>query len=33
VRGDAAERVEGIAVPRPRELLANLRDDQVPLFL
>jgi predicted peroxiredoxin len=31
--GDAAERVEGIGVPPLRELLAKLRDHEVPVFV
>jgi predicted peroxiredoxin len=31
--GDAAERVEGIGVPPLRELLAKLREHQVPVFV
>jgi predicted peroxiredoxin len=31
--GDNAERVEGVGVPPARELLAKLRDHEVPVFV
>ena len=30
--GDTADRVEGVGVPPARELLAKLRDHEVPVF-
>ena len=33
VLADNAERVEGIGVPPARELLAKLRDHEVPVFV
>jgi predicted peroxiredoxin len=33
VLGDNAERMEGVAMPPARELLAKLRDHQVPVFV
>jgi predicted peroxiredoxin len=31
--GDNAERMEGVGVPPARELLAKLRDHEVPVFV
>jgi hypothetical protein len=31
--GDAIERTEGVGVPPMRELLAKLRDHEVPVFV
>ena len=31
--GDNADRVEGVGVPPARELLAKLRDHEVPIFV
>jgi predicted peroxiredoxin len=31
--GDAADRLEGVGLPPARELLAKLRDHQVPVFV
>lgn len=33
VLGDNAERMEGVAVPPARELVAKLRDHEVPVFV
>ena len=33
VLGDNADRVEGVGVPPARELLAKLRDHEVPVFV
>lgn len=33
VLGDNAERMEGIGLPPARELLAKLRDHEVPVFV
>ena len=33
VLGDNADRVEGVGVPPARELLAKLRDHEIPVFV